>query len=244
MRPEDLVDVMTTLRDKPGLRFELLIDACGVDYATYANQPWEGPRFAAVYHLLSLANNWRLRVRAFAADNDFPVLPSVVDVWPAVNWFEREAFDLFGIVFEGHPDLRRLLTDYGFVGHPFRKDFPISGYVEMRYDPEHPIYQPVTIERARSSRGSCAEKYATLMAHKRVVIGIGSREQRSVGAANCDPHSDTRVGVVMSVSSLTVSPRSAFFGSYACSYAIHHDFGPATGCPWRAARVLSSTATS
>jgi NADH-quinone oxidoreductase subunit C len=146
--PADLVAVMTLLRDRPALRFESLIDACGVDYASYANQPWEGPRFAAVYHLLSLANNWRLRVRAFAPDDDFPVLPSMINVWPGVNWFEREAFDLYGIVFEGHPDLRRLLTDYGFVGHPFRKDFPLSGHVEMRYDPEQArvIYQPVTIE--------------------------------------------------------------------------------------------------
>ncbi len=105
-------------------------------------------RFAAVYHLLSLSNNHRLRVRAFAHDDDFPILPSIVDVWPSANWFEREAFDLYGIVFDGHPDLRRLLTDYGFVGHPFRKDFPLSGYVEMRYDPEQKrvIYQPVTIE--------------------------------------------------------------------------------------------------
>ena len=146
--PADLIAAMTVLRDRSSLRFEMLIDACGVDYASYANQPWDGPRFAAVYHLLSLANNWRLRVRAFAVDDDFPVLPSVIDVWPGVNWFEREAFDLYGIVFEGHPDLRRLLTDYGFVGHPFRKDFPLSGHVEMRYDPEQArvIYQPVTIE--------------------------------------------------------------------------------------------------
>jgi NADH-quinone oxidoreductase subunit C len=146
--PERLVAAMRTLRDTPSLRFEMLIDACGVDYATYANQPWEGPRFAVVYHLLSLANNWRVRVRAFCPDDDFPVVPSLVDLWPAINWFEREAFDLYGIVFEGHPDLRRLLTDYGFVGHPFRKDFPLSGHVEMRYDPEQRrvIYQPVTIE--------------------------------------------------------------------------------------------------
>lgn len=145
---ERLVEAMRLLRDTPPLRFEMLIDACGVDYSTYANQPWDGPRFAAVYHLLSLANNARVRVRTFCADDDFPVLPSLVDVWPAINWFEREAFDLYGIVFEGHPDLRRLLTDYGFVGHPFRKDFPLSGYVEMRYDPEQRrvIYQPVTIE--------------------------------------------------------------------------------------------------
>ena len=163
VRPGDLVGVMTTLRDTPALGFEMLIDVCGVDYASYANQPWEGPRFAAVYHLLSLANNWRLRVRTFAPDDDFPVVPSLIDVWPAVNWFEREAFDLFGIVFEGHPDLRRLLTDYGFVGHPFRKDFPLSGYVEMRYDPEQGrvIYQPVTIEpREIVPRIVREEKYA------------------------------------------------------------------------------------
>jgi NADH-quinone oxidoreductase subunit C len=145
---ERLADVMRDLRDRPELRFEMLIDVCGVDYSTLGEGTWEGRRFAAVYHLLSLAHNWRLRVRAFALDDDFPVLPSVVDIWPAANWFEREAFDLYGIVFDGHPDLRRLLTDYGFVGHPFRKDFPLSGYVEMRYDPEQGrvIYQPVTIE--------------------------------------------------------------------------------------------------
>jgi NADH-quinone oxidoreductase subunit C len=142
------LDVMRTLRDRRELRFEMLIDLCGVDYSSFGGGTREGPRFAAVSHLLSLANNWRLRVRTFAPDDDFPVVPSLVDVWPAVNWFEREAFDLYGIMFPGHPDLRRLLTDYGFVGHPFRKDFPISGYVEMRYDPEQGrvIYQPVTIE--------------------------------------------------------------------------------------------------
>jgi NADH-quinone oxidoreductase subunit C len=145
---ERLADVMRELRDRPEFRFESLIDACGIDYSTYGDGVWEGARFAAVYHLLSLSHNHRLRVRAFAADDDFPILPSVVDVWPAANWFEREAFDLYGIVFDGHPDLRRLLTDYGFVGHPFRKDFPLSGYVEMRYDPEQKrvIYQPVSIE--------------------------------------------------------------------------------------------------
>jgi NADH-quinone oxidoreductase subunit C len=140
--------VARMLRDNPELRFEQLIDLCGVDYSTYGDRPWERERFAAVLHLTSIANNWRLRVRVFCADDDFPVLPSVVETWPGVNWFEREAFDLFGIVFEGHPDLRRILTDYGFVGYPFRKDFPISGYVEMRYDTEQKrvIYQPVTIE--------------------------------------------------------------------------------------------------
>jgi NADH-quinone oxidoreductase subunit C len=145
---EGLAAHMRALRDRPELRFEMLIDVCGVDYSTYGDGAWDGPRFAAVYHLLSLAQNWRLRVRVFARDDDFPVVPSVIDVWPAANWFEREAFDLYGIVFDGHPDLRRLLTDYGFVGHPFRKDFPLSGYVEMRYDPEQGrvIYQPVSIE--------------------------------------------------------------------------------------------------
>jgi len=143
----ELEAAMRTLRDRPELRFESLIDLCGVDYSTYGDA-YEGPRFAVVYHLLSLANNVRLRVRTFAADDDFPVAPTVVDIWPAANWYEREAFDLYGIVFAGHPDLRRLLTDYGFIGHPFRKDFPISGHVEMRYDPEQArvIYQPVTIE--------------------------------------------------------------------------------------------------
>ena len=143
-----LAAVMRRLRDEPAFRFETLIDVCGVDYSAWGNAPYEGPRFAAVYHLLSLAHNARLRVRAFAPDDDFPVLPSMIDVWPSANWFEREAFDLYGIVFEGHPDLRRLLTDYGFVGHPFRKDFPLSGHVEMRFDPEQGrvIYQPVTIE--------------------------------------------------------------------------------------------------
>jgi NADH-quinone oxidoreductase subunit C len=145
---EQMKDVLREIRDRPELRFEMLIDACGVDYQGYAGSDWEGPRFAAVYHLLSLSTNRRLRVRVFAPDNEFPLLPSVVDLWPSANWFEREAFDLYGIVFSGHPDLRRLLTDYGFIGHPFRKDFPIYGYVEMRYDPEQGrvIYQPVTIE--------------------------------------------------------------------------------------------------
>jgi len=139
---------MQAVRDRPDLRFETLIDVCGVDYSTYGDGAWTGRRFAAVYHLLSLSNNWRLRVRAFATDDEFPILPSMVDIWPVANWFEREAFDLYGIVFTGHPDLRRLLTDYGFVGHPFRKDFPLSGHVEMRYDPEQGrvIYQPVSIE--------------------------------------------------------------------------------------------------
>lgn len=144
----DWLCVATVLRDNPTLRFEQCIDICGVDYSQYKDGEWDGARFAAVYHLLSVSNNQRLRVRVFAVDDDFPVIDSAVDVWPGANWFEREAFDLFGIVFSGHPDLRRILTDYGFVGHPFRKDFPLSGYVEMRYDPEQQrvIYQPVTIE--------------------------------------------------------------------------------------------------
>ena len=142
----DYLAVMTTLRDAPDLQFEEIIDLCGVDYSTYTG--WQGRRFAAVSHLLSIANNWRLRVRVFAEDDDFPAVDSVTGVWKSVNWFEREAFDLFGIAFVGHEDLRRILTDYGFIGHPFRKDFPISGHVEMRYDPDQArvIYQPVTIE--------------------------------------------------------------------------------------------------
>jgi len=143
---KDYKAVCERLRDKEG--FEQLIDLCGVDYAAYGDRPREGNRFAVVLHLLSTKNNVRLRVRVFAADDGFPVVASLVDVWPVANWFEREAFDLFGIVFDGHPDLRRILTDYGFVGHPFRKDFPLSGHVEMRYDPEQKrvIYQPVTID--------------------------------------------------------------------------------------------------
>lgn len=144
----DYLDVMRTLRDDASLKFEQLMDLCGVDYADYGDGAWNGPRFAAVSHLLSVSHNWRVRVRVFAPDDDFPVVPSVVDIWNSANWFEREAFDLYGLVFEGHPDLRRILTDYGFIGHPFRKDFPVSGYVEMRYDPvqRRVVYQPVTIE--------------------------------------------------------------------------------------------------
>jgi NADH-quinone oxidoreductase subunit C len=142
----DYLAIAKRLRDE--FAFEQMIDLCGVDYAAYGDRPREGARFAAVVHLLSVSRNVRLRLRAFCPDNDFPGLASLVDVWPSVNWYEREAFDLFGIVFEGHPDLRRILTDYGFVGHPFRKDFPLSGHVEMRYDPEQKrvVYQPVTID--------------------------------------------------------------------------------------------------
>ena len=172
--PKDLLSVSTTLRDAPELRFEQLMDVCGLDYSTYRMPAADHPhathtreelireatgdekdtelpilgRFAAAYHLLSIMHNWRVRMRVFAENDELPVLDSVVGIWPAANWFEREAFDLFGIVFSGHPDLRRILTDYGFIGHPFRKDFPISGNVEMRYDPDQQrvIYQPVTIE--------------------------------------------------------------------------------------------------
>jgi NADH-quinone oxidoreductase subunit C len=159
----ELDAAMRLLRDRPELRFETLIDVSGVDYSAYGDGAWEGRRFAVVYHLLSLANNWRLRVRTFAPDDEFPVVPSVIDIWPSANWYERETFDLYGIMLAGHPDLRRLLTDYGFIGHPFRKDFPISGYVEMRYDPEQGrvIYQPVTIEpREITPRVIREENYA------------------------------------------------------------------------------------
>jgi NADH-quinone oxidoreductase subunit C len=148
VKAEHYLEACRTLRDAPELRFEQLIDLCGVDYSTYGDRPRGGPRFAAVLHLISITHNWRLRLRVFCPDDAFPALESVIDVWPSVNWYEREAFDLFGMVFTGHPDLRRILTDYGFIGHPFRKDFPISGYVEMRYDPEERrvVYEPVTIE--------------------------------------------------------------------------------------------------
>jgi NADH-quinone oxidoreductase subunit C len=148
VKAEDLVSVCTTLRDDDKLHFEQLIDLTGVDYSEYGDGGYEGLRFAVNYHLLSLKHNWRLRLRVFADNDDFPVLESVVNVWCCANWYEREAFDLYGIMFTGHPDLRRILTDYGFVGHPFRKDFPLSGNVEMRYDPDQKrvIYQPVTIE--------------------------------------------------------------------------------------------------
>ena len=142
----DLVECCAKLRDDPALQFTTMLDLIGIDYQGYAG--WDGPRYAVVYNLLSIAHNFRVRVRVFCQDEDFPGVDSVIGVWPAANWYEREAFDLYGIVFSGHPDLRRILTDYGFVGHPFRKDFPVSGYVEMRYDPEQKrvVYQPVSIE--------------------------------------------------------------------------------------------------
>ena len=148
VKAEHLLSVCAALRDDGKLHFEQLIDITGIDYSHYGDGTYEGPRFAAIYHLLSLKHNWRLRLRVFAANDDFPVLESVIDIWACANWYEREAFDLYGIMFTGHPDLRRILTDYGLVGHPFRKDFPLSGNVEMRYDPDQKrvIYQPVTIE--------------------------------------------------------------------------------------------------
>ncbi len=144
----DYLNVMQTLRDDAALGFDQMIDLAGVDYLTYGDGAWDGQRFAVVVHLLSVKHNWRVRVRVFAPDDDMPLLQSIVGIWRAANWYEREAFDMLGILFEGHNDLRRILTDYGFIGHPFRKDFPVSGYVEMRYDPEQKrvIYQPVTIE--------------------------------------------------------------------------------------------------
>jgi NADH-quinone oxidoreductase subunit C len=159
VKARDMLAVFTRLRDDADLRFEELIDVCGIDYSTWGSETCEdgkylpdvahpGPRFAAVYHLLSITYNLRLRVRVFAEDDELPILDSVTGIWPAANWFEREAFDLYGIIFTGHPDLRRILTDYGFVGNPFRKDFPLSGNVEMRYDAEQKrvIYEPVSIE--------------------------------------------------------------------------------------------------
>ena len=145
---EHYAAVALALRDDPTLRFEQLIDLCGLDYSSYKDQPHEGLRYCVVSHLLSVTHNWRLRLKVFAPDDDLPLVASVNEVWNSANWFEREAFDLYGILFDGHVDLRRILTDYGFIGHPFRKDFPVSGYVEMRYDQEQKrvVYQPVTIE--------------------------------------------------------------------------------------------------
>jgi len=165
----EMLRVCRWLRDDARFAFEQLIDLCGVDYQEYGEGRHRGPRFAVVYHLLSVARNQRLRVRTFL-DDDFPVVDSVNDIWASANWFEREAFDLFGIMFEGHPDLRRILTDYGFVGHPFRKDFPLIGHVEMRYDPEKQrvIYQPVSIEpRVLVPRVIREEGYAELSGRAR-----------------------------------------------------------------------------
>ncbi|HEX3914800.1 MAG TPA: NADH-quinone oxidoreductase subunit C [Steroidobacteraceae bacterium] len=171
--PDKLLAAARVLRDAPDLKFEMCMDVCGVDYLAHGRDEWNtqsatasgfsrgvarggqrageiapGRRFAAVYHLLSISLNQRLRLRVFCADNDQPMVDSVTGIWAGANWFEREAFDLYGILFKGHPDLRRLLTDYGFIGYPFRKDFPLSGNVEVRYDPEkgRVVYQPVSIE--------------------------------------------------------------------------------------------------
>lgn len=164
VKAADYLKSMQILRDDASLQFEQMIDLCGVDYSTYGEGTYEGPRFAVVVHLLSVAKNWRVRVRVFCPDDDMPLVESITGIWRAANWFEREAFDMFGILFDGHGDLRRILTDYGFIGHPFRKDFPISGYVEMRYDPEQKrvIYQPVTIEpRENIPRVIREETYGT-----------------------------------------------------------------------------------
>jgi NADH-quinone oxidoreductase subunit C len=148
VKVSDYLGAARTLRDHTELRFEQMIDLCGVDYSSYRNEPWDGLRYCVVLHLLSVTHNWRVRLKVFAPDDDVPVVPSVTEIWSGANWFEREAFDLYGVIFEGHVDLRRILTDYGFIGHPMRKDFPVSGHVEMRYDAESKrvIYQPVTIE--------------------------------------------------------------------------------------------------
>ena len=148
VRSADYLSTMRVLRDHADTRFEELIDLAGVDYSSYGEGSYVGPRFAVISHLLSMTHNWRVRVRVFALDDEVPMVASLSDIWPSANWYEREAFDFFGILFDGHNDLRRILTDYGFIGHPFRKDFPVTGYVEMRYDPEQKrvIYQPVTID--------------------------------------------------------------------------------------------------
>jgi NADH-quinone oxidoreductase subunit C len=173
VKASDMSAVFTRLRDDADLRFEELVDVCGIDYFTFGSElsedgsylpdgPREGARFAAVYHLLSITHNIRLRVRVFAEDDDMPILDSVTGIWPSANWFEREAFDMYGIIFVGHPDLRRILTDYGFVGNPFRKDFPLSGHVEMRYDAaqKRVVYEPVTVEpREITSRTMREENY-------------------------------------------------------------------------------------
>jgi NADH-quinone oxidoreductase subunit C len=144
----DYLDVAKTLRDDQGLKFEQLLDLCGIDFSSWKDRPWDGPRYCIVSHLLSVSLNWRVRLKVFAPDDDVPVVASLTDLWSSANWFEREAFDMIGVIFDGHIDLRRILTDYGFIGHPLRKDFPVTGHVEMRYDAEKKrvIYQPVTIE--------------------------------------------------------------------------------------------------
>ena len=165
LKAEGYAEAMLMLREHPALKFEQLMDLCGVDYSDWKSRPWDGLRYAVVSHLLSVTHNHRVRVRVFAPDDDVPVLASMTSTWNSANWFEREAFDLYGIVFDGHVDLRRILTDYGFIGHPMRKDFPVSGHVEMRYDAEsmRVIYQPVTIEpREITPRVVREEKYGGL----------------------------------------------------------------------------------
>ena len=162
VKAADYLGATRTLRDHSELKFEQMVDLCGVDYSSYRNEPWDGLRYCVVLHLLSVTHNWRVRLKVFAPDDDVPVVASVTETWAGANWFEREAFDLYGIIFEGHLDLRRILTDYGFIGHPMRKDFPVSGHVEMRYDAEKKrvIYQPVTIEpREITPRVVREEKY-------------------------------------------------------------------------------------
>ena len=161
----DYFEVAKTLRDDPSLKFEQLVDLCGMDMSTYKDQPWDGSRFVTVLHLLSVSLNWRLRVKVFALDDDLPVVASVNPIWNSANWYERESFDMYGIIYEGHEDLRRILTDYGFIGHPMRKDFPVSGHVEMRYDAQtrRVVYQPVTIEpREITPRVIREDKYGGL----------------------------------------------------------------------------------
>jgi NADH-quinone oxidoreductase subunit C len=168
VKAADYLAVARTLRDDPTLAFAQFIDLAGVDYSAYGDGAWTGRRFAAVSQLLSMEHNWRVRLRVFAEDDDFPVVDTLTGIWNNANWYEREAFDLFGIMFSGHPDLRRILTDYGFIGHPFRKDFPISGQVEMRYDPQQKrvIYQPVTIEpREITPRVIREDQYGDLGKH-------------------------------------------------------------------------------
>ena len=162
VKAADYLGATRTLRDHSELKFEQMVDLCGIDYSSYRNEPWDGLRYCVVLHLLSVTHNWRVRLKVFAPDDDVPVVASVTEIWAGANWFEREAFDLYGIIFEGHLDLRRILTDYGFIGHPMRKDFPVSGHVEMRYDDEKKrvIYQPVTIEpREITPRVVREEKY-------------------------------------------------------------------------------------
>jgi NADH-quinone oxidoreductase subunit C len=161
----DYLAAAQTLRDDPALKFEQLVDLCGLDYSSWKDEAWEGARYCVASHLLSISHNWRVRLKVFCPDDDLPSVDSLTEVWNSANWFEREAFDLYGIIFEGHTDLRRILTDYGFIGHPFRKDFPTSGHVEMRYDAEQKrvIYQPVTIEpREITPRVIREDKYGGL----------------------------------------------------------------------------------